>query len=527
MNDAERARRGRNLAVTDRLAPFRFCRPCRGFGLFRRPTHGLRRGLISAAAPRLKHVSTCSSVSARRAKDSSPGRQPWDSIIELDQSPGRGDRNWFGKFVASLLLVLVLIAKCGAQNGSAHATPVEGPPFAADFAGFDSQQNIKFKIGNKLRIMPAAELVRWGNYRDVETGPQIVLASGGVLRADVLSLSETQLIIGDASGLGSVLWDESALPIEAVCGLLWQPPADPLSRDRLLFKLLSLPTGDDQVLLEGGEALSGTLLSVPPAGRFAEKLNKQELAAAEVFTLQVPRTEKPLQIAANKVLAVRFGSAEVTKPAKQAFTRVGFRDGSWLVASKFETARTAFQIHFPGGGKLTANNAFGDGSAEWFWKQVSLLQPISDRCVYVSDLPPLGYKHLPFISGEWKFGSDQNVLGGQLRTREQVHLKGLGMFPASRLAYTLDGKYRRLQGTLAIDDRAGLQGSVTFRVLLEDASGQWATSYESPIIRGGDMQPVELSLDVKNAQRIAILVDFADRGDQCDYADWLDLRLLK
>ncbi len=428
------------------------------------------------------------------------------------------------------LLCLLMIAGAPlarAQLSSSRAIPVEGESFAADFAGFDSQQNIKLKVGNKLRIMPAAELVRWGNYRDVETGPQIVLASGGLLRVDVLSLSETQLIIGDASGLGSVLWDESALPIEAVCGLLWQPPADPLARDRLQFKLLSLPVGDDQILLEGGEALSGTLLAVPPAGRFAEKLNRQELAAAEVFSLQVPRTEKPLLIAANKVLAVRFGSAEVTKPtARQAFTRVGFRDGSWLTASKFETARNAFHVHLAGGGKLTANAAFGDGSADWFWKQVSLLQPISDRVVYLSDLQPLGYKHLPFLSGEWKYGSDQNVLGGQLRTREQVFLKGLGMFPASRLAYTLDGKHRRLQGTLAIDDRAGLQGSVTFRVLQEDASGQWATSYESPIIRGG-AEPVELSLDVKNAQRIAILVDFADRGDLCDYANWLDLRLLK
>lgn len=415
-----------------------------------------------------------------------------------------------------------------AQNLTSQAIPVEGAPFAADFAGFDSQQNIKLKIGNKLRIMPAAELVRWGSYRDVETGPQILLASGGLLRADVLSMSETELFIGDASGLGSVLWDESALPIETVCGLLWQPPADPLARDRLQFRLLSLPAGDDQVLLAGGEALSGTLLSVPPAGRFAEQLNKQELAAAEVFTLRIPRTEMPLQIAANKVVAVRFGSAEVSRPAaRQAFTRVGFRDGSWLIANKFESVRDAFHIHLPGGGKLTANNDFGDGSAAWFWKQVSLLQPISDQIVYVSDLQPIGYKHLPFLSGEWKYGSDQNVLGGQLRTREQVYLKGLGMFPASRLAYTLDGKFRRLQGTLALDDRAGLQGSVIFRVLLEDANSQWSNAYESPIIRGGDAEPVEISLDVRNAKRIAILVDFADRGDSCDYANWLDLRLLK
>lgn len=431
-----------------------------------------------------------------------------------------------------LTLTCLLLAACApivcAQNASSRALPIEGEAFAAEFAGFDTQQNVKLKVGNKLRIMPAADLIRWGTWRDVETGPQIVLATGGTLRADVLSLTESQLLIGDASDLGSVLWSESALPIESVCGLLWQPPADPLARDRLRFKLLALPAGDDQVLLAGGEALSGTLLSVPPAGRFAEKMTKAELAEAEVFTLQLPRAEKPLQIAASKVVAVRFGSADVVKPeAKQAFTRVGFREGSWLLASKFETARDAFHVHLPGGGKLVANNAFGDGSSDWFWKQVSLLQPNSDRVVYVSDLTPLGYKHLPFLSGEWQYGSDKNVLGGALRAGGQVHLKGLGMFPASRLAYSLDGKFRRLQGQLAIDERAGLKGSVVFRVLQEDSSGTWSTAYESPIVRGSDTQPIELSLDIRAAQRIAILVDFTDRGDQCDYADWLDLRLVK
>lgn len=435
--------------------------------------------------------------------------------------------------VFCLLPTICLLLVAGApmafgQAANSQALPLEGEAFAADFAGFDTQQNVKLKLGNKLRIMPAADLIRWGTWRDGESGPQIVLATGGTLRADVLSLTESQLIIGDASDLGSVLWDESALPVEAVCGLLWQPPADPLARDRLRFKLLAMPAGDDQILLVGGEALSGTLLSVPPAGRFTEKMTKEDLAAAEVFTLQLPRTEKPLQIAANKVVAVRFGSADVVRPSpQQAFTRVGFRDGSWLFASKFETVRDAFHVHLPGGGKLVANNAFGDGSADWFWKQVSLLQPNSNRVVYVSDLTPIGYKHLPFLSGEWKYGSDQNVLGGALRAAGQVHLKGLGMIPASRLAYSLEGKYRRLQGQLAIDERAELKGSVVFRVLQENANGQWNTAYESPIVRGSDSQPIDLSLDIRNAQRLAILVDFADRGDQCDYADWLELRLLK
>ena len=424
-------------------------------------------------------------------------------------------------------LVAGLIFACVQFAHAQTAIPLTGEPFTAEFAGLDAQQNIKLKVGDRLRVLPAAELVRWGAWKELENGPQIVLATGGSVRADVLSLNETNLLIGDASDLGSVLWDESTLPVESICGLVWQPPADALARDRLRLKLLSLPAGKDQLLLTAGETLQGTIIGVPPAGRFTEKLTKEELAAADVFTLQVPKIEKPLVIAASKVLAVRFGAAEVQQPtAPTSFARVGFRDGSWLSAAKIATARDTFTVSLPGGGQLVANNAYGDGATDWFWKQVTLLQPFGDRVVYVSDLPPLGFKHLPFLSGQWNYGRDQNVLGGYLRTRDQVYLKGLGMFPASRLAYDLGGKYRRLEGSLALDARAEQKGSVTFRVLLEGAASEWTAAYESPVIRGGD-SPVELSIDVKNAQRLAILVDFADRGDQCDYANWLDLRLLK
>lgn len=110
--------------------------------------------------------------------------------------------------------------------------------------------------------------------------------------------------------------------------------------------------------------------------------------------------------------------------------------------------------------------------------------------------------------------------------RDQVFSKGLGMFPALCLAYSLDGQYRRLQGSLAIDARAHLKGSVVLRVLVENAQSQWNTAYESPVIRGNE-PPVDFSIDVRQAQRLALLVDFADRGDECDYANWLDLRLLQ
>jgi hypothetical protein len=152
--------------------------------------------------------------------------------------------------------------------------------------------------------------------------------------------------------------------------------------------------------------------------------------------------------------------------------------------------------------------------------------------VWLSDLPHLGYKHIPFVSVERPLGIDQSILGSRLRhgragpeQKEAVFRKGLGMPSASRVAYDVAG-YRRFEAELAIDEHACAKGSVVFKVLLEASSGEWQTAQESPIIRGGDM-PLPISIDLRSAARMALLVEFAERGDECDYANWLHARLVK
>ncbi len=93
------------------------------------------------------------------------------------------------------------------------------------------------------------------------------------------------------------------------------------------------------------------------------------------------------------------------------------------------------------------------------------------------------------------------------------------------MTYDLERPASRLEATLAIDDRAGAGGSVVFRVFVDTGSGQWEPKFTSPTIRGGD-PPLPITVDVTKAKRISLLVEFADRGDQLDYADWLDARLI-
>jgi hypothetical protein len=64
---------------------------------------------------------------------------------------------------------------------------------------------------------------------------------------------------------------------------------------------------------------------------------------------------------------------------------------------------------------------------------------------------------------------------------------------------------------------------VVFRVYLVK-DGQLTLAYESPIVRG-DEAPLAIEVALEQSPLIVLLVDYADRGDEWDHANWLDARL--
>jgi hypothetical protein len=148
-----------------------------------------------------------------------------------------------------------------------------------------------------------------------------------------------------------------------------------------------------------------------------------------------------------------------------------------------------------------------------------------ERFVYLSDIEPASYRHVPYLNLEWPYREDRNVLGATLKAGGEQYLKGLGMHSAARLTYRLDGKYQRFDAAAALDDSSQGRGSVTFGVyVLRD--GKWKQAATSDTVRGGDA-PEPVSVDVRGAEMLTLTVDFADRGDELDHADWLDARLVK
>jgi hypothetical protein len=217
------------------------------------------------------------------------------------------------------------------------AHPLRGEPFPAKLAGIDSEWNISLATEGKERVLAASDLALWGSYRDVSTGPQLFLADGSVVVADVLDLGADNVTVGDASRLGRILWNESTIPLRQLTAILYQPSADPLERDKQLETIYSGDRKEDHVWLTSGEVISGRVVSLPRFGRFQPPMPPPQ---AEVLKLARRGIAEPLSIPLAKVAALVFRESQSPAVKTQPAARVGMKDGSLLSARNVATEGT-------------------------------------------------------------------------------------------------------------------------------------------------------------------------------------------
>ncbi len=354
------------------------------------------------------------------------------------------------------------------------------------------------------------DLVKWGDFHDRSQRMWVLLCDGSLLVADLLSINSQDVV------LAGRLWSETRIPRQAVRAFVFRPVVDTLERDQLYFRAVSEHRQEDHLLLENGDELRGALPAEvkPEPGAFHP----------EKIRWLVPGTEQSVEMPLERVSAILLATRQPAPDHSEQATWVGLSDGSRVLAR--EIARTERSLQFvllSGVSLATDNHATPAGEP---FDAVTMLQPLSASVTYLSDLDPLGYKHIAFLSMPWPYGDDRTAAGGQLRYQGQVCSKGVGMHSSSRLAYSLAGQYHWFQAELALDERAGHEGSVVYRVYLQDRSGQWNQAHESAVVRGSE-ELVSVRVDVQGAAALALIVDFADRADQWDHANWLNARLIR
>ena len=367
---------------------------------------------------------------------------------------------------------------------------------SARLVAADAEVAIEFEVEGKTVRNPTAKLVRWGYPRSLRRGP-IVTTFGGsrIVAADPSVLGGVIELEDDRLRIDHDLLGEIRMPWRQTRCIIFSLPADLQQRDQLLQRTLPADATLDIVRLENGDELQGTLLAL--AGDTA-------MLRSEVGEISLPL---------DRIEAILLKPPLSSSRRANASALVGLEDGTILSARRY-----AFSS-----GKLVVDTAAGVSVAANDVSPV-FLQSLTGDFAYLSDKKPAAYRHVPFLSTSWPYQSDRNVLGGQLRGASRMYPKGLGMHSAAQVTYVLGPNDRRFEARLAMDDSAGDRGSVVFRVYLL-RSGKWMQAYASEVIRGID-EPVSIAVPLENAKAITLMVDFADRGDELDHANWLDARVL-
>lgn len=402
---------------------------------------------------------------------------------------------------AVLLATLLMMATVSLAEERAGFTAA-GAIAPAKLVSITSEGGLVLEAAGKSTTYTAQDIVYWGSNTEAKRGPVVLLSDGSALIGDPIALNSEELRI-DTRLVG-----ELALPRNVVRGIIFRLPADVKSRDALHDRILNRRDANDWLLLANGDELTGRATGQKTA----------EQSAEEQLMFAVGMTKAPASLGFSKLAAIAFDSVLVDSVARRGNqTLTVLRDGSQLYVGEIAERGPRQELTLVCGAKVRLDReSLGEDVVFW--------QPLGGTTTYLSDLDDAGYKHIPFLTQSWSFGRDRNCHGERLRSAGALIAKGLGMRSTSRLAYDLPEDYRTFAAELALDDSAGERGSVIFRVFTAAETGAWKTAYESPVIRGGT-SPLPISVDIRGAKRLALIVDFAERGDECDDADWLNARL--
>lgn len=450
---------------------------------------------------------------------------------------------WVHLGAALLLALAALPARADEPvvlpRGAVHG--LEGPGFAAALVEADDAWRLRFQAGlptadapaEPLRDLRAADLVAWGAPVEPRGAWLVLLAEGSCLVADRVEANV------DALTLSSPLWGQRVLPLERVEAVVARPPEDAPRRDRLLDALRTVAEPGwrdrDRVVFPIGDYVLGTVSRLSPQG------------------VELESDAGPLSIEPARVAAVAFHPALVDRSlgdglrgGSELRAVVGLSDGSWLVVRRLIVRggraeveplalrdlpplahpapdNPAAAVEPAAAPEQAAAAEAADPPGRWSFpaQELIFVQPLGGRAVYLSDLEPAAYRHLPYLNRAWPYMRDRNVEGLRLRAGGRPYFKGLGMHSTARLSYRLDRPFRRFEAELAIDDATAGGGSVTGRVFLDGRP-----VYQSEIVRGGG-RVVPVVVELGGARELSLVVDFAERADELDRANWLNARLIE
>jgi len=126
----------------------------------------------------------------------------------------------------------------------------------------------------------------------------------------------------------------------------------------------------------------------------------------------------------------------------------------------------------------------------------------------------------PIKQGWGKPVAGRSVQGKTMRLGGKSYDHGVGTHAPATIYVVLDGKGKRFQAMLGVDDEVGNKGSVSFKIYGNDN-----LLHESPVMRGGDA-PTPLDIDISGITMLSIAIGEDGDANSFDHADLADARFI-
>lgn len=143
------------------------------------------------------------------------------------------------------------------------------------------------------------------------------------------------------------------------------------------------------------------------------------------------------------------------------------------------------------------------------------------RRQYLSELDPAVVEETGAFGVVWPHKRDRNLDESPLRLGGVRYERGVAVHSQARLGWTLNGGYTRLRALTGIADLVGDQGDCAASLLVD---GMVVWSRDS--VRGGE-KPQPIDLDLTNAKKLELKVDYGARYDIADHFVLADAYLIK
>ncbi|MDG3005532.1 NPCBM/NEW2 domain-containing protein [Paludisphaera mucosa] len=400
----------------------------------------------------------------------------------------------------SLRLAAVLAASGVVDASRAEGPDLAGPAFETlTTAGPGPSGRITLLAVDRIEISPAespprafatTELVHLSREAATSTGEgaYVVLPEGDrVVRALVGSATDAKVEV-QALALG-----KASMPLDAVLGLVLNPPSDPDAFDLLVRRLRTEARTSEVVWLANGDRVAGSFLGMDD----------------RVVRLQVQGAAR--ELARDGVTAVGFDPALVSYPKPAGpYLEIGMLDGSrlGLVEVKLERGRVSGATRF--GVRIDVPLA-----------DVVRVAPRTPTVAYLSELPVEAKSYVPYFDLVRPFQADASVEDRPLLLNGKTYDRGIGTSSRTLLAFKIQPGDLRFQATVGVDERAGALGSVVFRVLTDGK-----VRYASPSLTYRDA-PVAVDVDLEGVKHLILATEFGERGDVRDLADWVEARIIR